>query len=847
MNSKDFELLLPVGQIEMAQAAIHNGADAIYVGFPGFNARGRSYDFELGELAEIIELCHLYGVRVNLALNILIFENELPIVVERLKQVLPLRPDSLIVQDLGLVNVIRELAPEQVIHASTQMTVTNDLAIELVQDLNIKRFVLGRENSLSEIKSIQARTSKELEVFVHGALCVSYSGQCFTSESIGGRSANRGQCAQSCRFQYDLIVDGVKKDLVDRNYLVSPQDLCGIADIPELMKIGVKSFKVEGRLKSPEYVATVAKSYRHAIDRVVLENPMSAAELENSKSKMAIEYSRGFFPGWLHGVNHQELVGGTFASHRGKLLGQITNVKSNSLTFKPSDLQFQIENGDGVAWFYESEKNGASIYSVSQKGQNIELSFASSISVSEKAIGQNIYLNHDRSQKKEIEKIIESRDFQKRIPVSVRLTGEIGRPLVAQVSDGFNQIQMQTDNNLEMAQKRALSIQPLFEEFSSLSGTVFKLDQRNFEVAVQNLDQAYLAHKDLKKLRQSVFEELARQRKFKRIAQSDFSIDQNFSVLKNANIASTKHTNFHILLRDRFQVEDLCEAVRNKELEAKDFDRITLDFEFGRDYESSLARIRSLGIQVGIATTRILKPQEYGNLKVINRLKPDYILVRNLGALEYFKKMEPFGGHLLGDFSLNVTNHRTFDYLLSKGLASICLSYDLNSEQMDQVLSSIDASKAEITIHQSMPSFHMEHCVFAAFLSKGKSFKDCGKPCEKHKVQLKDEFGNYHWIKPDHECRNTMYNSKSQTAIRYLTQWMNLGTGMVRFEALHERRTELISKLNLYLDVMKQNKSVEMALNELNIFENYGLSALQLARDKEYQPIKKDHRFKIEI
>jgi U32 family peptidase len=305
MKAADFELLLPVGQMEMAVAAIQNGADAIYVGFPGFNARGRSYDFEISELKQIIELCHLNYVKVNLAFNIVIFENEIPLVVEALQKVLPLKPDALIVQDLGLVQIIKEMCPEQVIHGSTQMTITNDLAIEFLNDLHIKRFVLGRENSISEIKLITERTSKELEVFVHGALCVSYSGQCFTSETLGGRSANRGQCAQSCRFSYDLFVDGEKKDLVDQSYLVSPKDLCGIAEIPELMKLGVKSFKVEGRLKTPAYVAQVAKSFRKAIEKTLEGSPLNQNQNQNEKNKMGVEYSRGFFPGWLNGVNHQ--------------------------------------------------------------------------------------------------------------------------------------------------------------------------------------------------------------------------------------------------------------------------------------------------------------------------------------------------------------------------------------------------------------------------------------------------------------------------------------------------------------------------------------------------------------
>ena len=224
-------------------------------------------------------------------------------------------------------------------------------------------------------------------------------------------------------------------------------------------------------------------------------------------------------------------------------------------------------------------------------------------------------------------------------------------------------------------------------------------------------------------------------------------------------------------------------------------------------------------------------------------MNPDFILVRNLGALYYFKNVQKFNGALKGDFSLNVTNHRTFNYLVESGLESVCLSYDLNFDQSMSLLKNIDASQAEITIHQSMPSFHMEHCVFAAFLSEGKSYRDCGKPCEKHKVQLKDQFGNHHWIKPDQECRNTMYNASAQTALPYLNDWKQLGIGEIRFEALHESGEELIQKIRHYIDVLENKKSIEAALAGLKVTEKYGLSPRQLMRTEEYQARKKDHSF----
>ena len=301
------ELLLPVGNLPMAIAAIHGGADAIYVGVPGFNARGRTQDLSITELKELIDHCHLYGVKVHLAFNVLVFENELATAAEILKEIIPLGPDAFIVQDLGLVQLIREMAPHMRIHGSTQMTVTNDEAIHLLEDLSVQRFVLGRENSLDEIKLIRKGTERELEVFVHGALCVAYSGQCFTSESLGGRSANRGQCAQSCRLSYEMYVDGEKRDLGDKKYLVSPQDLCGIEEVPALIEAGIDSFKVEGRLKGPEYVASAGVNYQRAIRGE-----------KYSTADMATSYSRGFFSGWLHGVDHQRLVEGSYSAHRGQ-------------------------------------------------------------------------------------------------------------------------------------------------------------------------------------------------------------------------------------------------------------------------------------------------------------------------------------------------------------------------------------------------------------------------------------------------------------------------------------------------------------------------------------------------
>ncbi len=840
------ELLCPVGNLEMALAAIHNGADAIYVGFPHFNARGRSHDFELEELREIIQTCHLYGVRTHLALNILIFPNEIPDVIEALSKVLPLKPDALIIQDLGLVKLVRQMAPDQVIHASTQMTVTNHEAIHLVEDLNIRRFVLGRENSISEIKQIHQTTGKDLEIFVHGALCVSYSGQCFTSESIGGRSANRGQCAQSCRFGYEVHVDGERKQLVDKKYVVSPSDLCGIAEIPELIESGVASFKIEGRLKSAEYVAAATQEYRKAIERYHASKPLSNPELELSKRKLSTTYSRGFFPGWLHGVNHQKLVEGTGKSHRGVEIGRVVEVEKNTMMAELIDV-IDLSPGDGVLWVTKDlTEMGAQIYAI-KKAQNkkVRIEFANEIHLESHLLGARLFLNSQAVQKRELRKSFQDHHMLKKIEVSIHVEARVGSPLKVQMSDGQFTAIAEGNTFVELAKNRAVDEQFFKDELGALGGTPFLL--KSFELSRADDHAIFYSHRELKEIRRELSQKLVKHRRERRVWGDETSLvsatdmyQWSDSLKQGSSTTQDAHaTRLNILLREKAQLADLLQAINQGQISKTEIDCVILDFEFGQDYEQSILSLKSEKICCGIATTRILKPKEYTHFIRIERLNPDVILIRNLGALHYFTQIKPFAGELRGDFSLNVTNHLTADYLLKKGLKSVTASYDLNSAQVCDLLKSSDASKVEITIHQHMPAFHMEHCVFAALLSQGSSFRDCGKPCEKHRVQLVDEFGNRHQIKADPECRNTMFNAVAQSAAGYFAEWRTLNLGSVRYEALFERGQELIGKIAAYQKLLMNKKSAKDLIAELKLSETYGLGEGPISKTNEYRSIKK--------
>ncbi|MFZ4715795.1 MAG: DUF3656 domain-containing U32 family peptidase [Bacteriovoracaceae bacterium] len=807
------ELLLPVGNMDMLLAAIHNGADAVYIGMPKFNARGRTQDFTVQQLKEMMELAHLYGVKVHLAFNILIFEEEMREAEELLKEILPLGPDAFIVQDLGLARLIRSMSPSQIIHGSTQMTVTNHEAMKLMDDLNLKRFVLGREVSMDEMKIIREQTEKELEVFVHGALCVSYSGQCLTSESLGGRSANRGQCAQSCRLDYEMYVDGVKKNLVDEKYLVSPKDLCGIEEVPALTKLGINSFKVEGRLKSKEYVAGAASSYKKVIEG---QNPIGLQE------EMAITYSRGFFSGWLHGVNHQELVSGTYSSHQGLKLGKISkiDVKKKMITLQSS---FELSLGDGLLFTHnlKKESHGGQIYAVQKTGTDqFVISLNNDFPLQSISLEYDCFINSSPKLYKKLNSFVVDKNKNKKIPVFYQVTGLKNKPLVITISDGENIITKSSESLLTLAQNKPLTHSLIEEELGSLGGTCFTKSKVSFDLE----ENYFFNHKELKNIRRELVQNLT----LARITPKQNEIKPGLR-LKHVPSVTKTAKKLTVMLRNKNQVE----ALRGSQVH-----NVILDFDYGKDYRASVLELKSMGFNTAIATTRILKPTEYKNLNVILKAEPDAILVRNLGALQYFKD-QSVSIPLWGDYSLNVTNSMTADYLLQKGLSRLTPSYDLNQWQLFDLLKNTDPSIAEITIHQYIPEFHMEHCVFAGFMSTGKSFRDCGMPCEKHDVVLKDAYGNFHPLKADQECRNTMFRGTPQSAGMLVPELIKLGVNIFRLEALSETAEELRFKIDHYLDLIQEIITPEELLNKVQVSEKYGLSQGQLDQNKIYKDRKK--------
>ncbi|MBC7173192.1 MAG: U32 family peptidase, partial [Polyangiaceae bacterium] len=323
----------PAGTEEAFAAALASGADAIYLGLSeGFNARGRSTAFTLEMLPKLVLRAHAASSKLYLTLNTLVFESELASLERLLRAIVSAGVDALIIQDPATAFIARRLSSDIRLHASTQMTISSVEGAEFAATLGIERVVLPRELSTKEIARFTRESPMECEVFVHGALCMSWSGQCLTSEAFSERSANRGQCSQACRMPYDAIVDGKRRELGDKRYLLSPQDLAAHEALPELLEAGVHSLKIEGRYKGPAYVGTAVDSWRSWRDALLRGATDEDRErLQRDIERTQLTFSRGRSPGFLRGENHQALVVATTPKHRGIALGEVSEVRGRSV------------------------------------------------------------------------------------------------------------------------------------------------------------------------------------------------------------------------------------------------------------------------------------------------------------------------------------------------------------------------------------------------------------------------------------------------------------------------------------------------------------------------------------
>lgn len=832
------ELLAPAGDWDCARAAIENGADAIYFGLDcGFNARHRAKNFHLDDLPELMTLLRGRGVRGYTTMNTLVFPSELPRLVPVIERIADSGVDAVLVQDFGVARMVRAICSELEIHASTQMSLTSAETIAVAAELGLSRVVLARELSLAEIQKIAAATEMPLEVFVHGALCVAYSGQCLTSESLGGRSANRGQCAQACRLPYELICDGRDVDLGDVRYLLSPQDLAGYDSIVALMQSGIASLKIEGRLKTPEYVANLTKHYRGAIDQAITEGQVTISA--KAKEEMELSFSRGFTPGWLEGNDHKRLVPGRHSAKRGIFLGHVLEIQGDRICTR---LAADVSTGDGLGIEStatdgsDQAMQGGRVYSLHtldgekkktiRAGQMVWIGFGrGEIDWSEVAQDGSVFKNDDPKLNRRLRASFNVSDPVTRRDVDFRVTAVVGQPLEVTASLAFASAREETDlvvsarsdDVLQRANKHPATAAMLTEKLNRLGATAFRM--RGLDAHIEG--GPMVPASTINDLRRRVIEQLAA-----RVEQPPRrSIHAAAGHAMLAAIESgdppEQEPKLSVLCRTLEQVAAAADA---------GVDLIYVDFHDVRRYADVSDIVVPRSIPFGIASVRMQKPGEMGLLRVLRRHNPDFILARNLAAIDFFRDSTI---RTIADFSLNVANHRSAEWIRSLGVRRVTASYDLNSDQLADLTDSVPGDWLEVVLHQHIPMFHMEHCVFCSVLSPGTNKTNCGRPCDDHVVQLRDRVGAEHTLQADVACRNTLYNATPQSGAETVTGLLTAGVRWFRLEMLEESERQLIETVGLYRDLLDGKLTARQVWTTLGAANRVGVTrgTLESKRD----------------
>ncbi|MCE5268576.1 MAG: U32 family peptidase [Planctomycetaceae bacterium] len=779
--SKAPELMAPAGDWDCARAAVANGADAIYFGLrDGLNARGRATNFSADELPELMAFLHTYGVKGYLTLNTLVFGDELDEAERLVRLAVAAGIDAALVQDLGLLRLIARLCPELPLHASTQMTLGSAACIAEVAALGLRRVVLPRELSIAQIAAIRRETSVELEAFVHGALCVSYSGQCLASLAFGGRSANRGQCAQPCRLPYDVVCDGRPLDLGQMRYPMSTHDLAAYDRAPELIAAGVSALKIEGRLKPPEYVAAVTRHYRAVIDAasdVASERPASVAEME-------MTFSRGFCHGWLDGPKPRALVSGTSSAKRGTLLGEVTAVCGGRVTVH---LAAPVRRGDGVVFDgdrLEGTEVGGRLYEIfkvgrpvkeATAGELVEIAFRRGmIESGDVQIGRAVWKTDDPRATQRLRKSY-AEGLARRVPVDLTVEGVVGGPLrvKAMTATGAS-CDVESSEPLAEAVKHPMTVELLTEQFGRLGNTAFQLRRLN-----ATLDGRAMAPLSvLGKLRHEMVSRLeaaAGTPPSRNVLEGSAvaAIRAGASVPEAAaaqNVAASPQ--LHALCRSVAHVEAaLGCGVRSVIADLQEIERCA----------DAVRTVHAAGGMILLATPRIEKPGEAGVLQMLADQRPDGLLVRNLAALGFCRRE---GLAAVADFSLNAVNELTVRWLHEQGAQRVTAAYDLDERQLIELAEAVPPEWLEVIAFRHIPMFHAEYCLFCRTLSKGSDRSDCGRPCRRHALKLRDRLGVEHPVLADSQCRNTVFHAEGQACPGGASALLARGVRHFRIELL---------------------------------------------------------------
>jgi len=792
---KEIELLAPVGSFDSLKAAVQNGANAVYLGGKDFSARASANNFDREELKEAVKYAHIRDVRVFVTTNTLIKQNELEDFVEYAKFLYDIDVDAIIMQDIGAAMLIHELLPDFELHASTQMVAHSLEDVQYLESIGFKRVVLARELTVEEIKYICDNANVDIEIFVHGALCVCYSGGCLMSSMIGNRSGNRGRCAQPCRQKYTMIDISTGEEIHNNgDYLLSTKDLNTIEEIDKIIDTGVLSLKIEGRMKKPEYVATVIKSYRDAIDEYETTKKVNISD-ETMEDLYTI-FNRKFTKGLILGEVGDEVMNSNVPNNQGLYVGKVVdyNKKAKRLKIK---LEGTLKKGDGInlgGGTIGRIIKGKDITQIGYKGETIELDFIGEAKKNQLVFKTSDTDLIDRAQKT----YTQDKEFAKSLidaEISIKLDSY---PELRLIDKNENIVTVQGDKLVEKALKVALSEEKIEIQIKKLGNTPYEIDQLKI-----NLDEGVSMPISLiNQMRREAIELLDNAR-----------ISVKGRMYKDNDIKYSPK----IYSRNADNKSKIRVKVNNIEA-LKSILNLDIDMIYYEDVstiEQAMTMANANNKKLIYSAPRIVRNREYKRLEKSDEYCKDHVQISALGQVKYYKENSESVKFDV-DYYLNPFNSETINHYKKEGAETVCISQELNLHEIKETTQYTDL-EIETVAYGYIPMMLSEYCPMGVVARSCKKDKRCAN-CKESKYVLRDFKGEEYRVSQDIFCRSTIYNSSANCLINNLDELSEAGINIFRLDFTHET-PELIEKITeSFIDVI-ENDFVADA-KSLEVFED---------------------------
>lgn len=773
---RDVELLAPVGSFEALKAAVQNGANAVYLGGKDFGARASANNFDRDELKEAVKYAHIRGVQVFVTTNTLRKENEIEDFLEYAKFLYDIDVDAIILQDIGMARLIKRELPDFELHASTQMVAHSLEDVKYLESVGFDRVVLAREVTVEEIKYICDNCKADIEVFVHGALCVCYSGQCLMSSMIGNRSGNRGRCAQPCRQRYELI-DVYTGEVVNSNgdYLLSPRDLNAIEEIDKVIDAGVHSLKIEGRMKRPEYVATVIDGYRKTIDEYLATNKLNVSD--ETINDLYTIFNRKFTKGLLLGDVGKDMMNSQLPNNQGLYVGTVVdyNKKAKRLKIK---LANTLKKGDGInlggGTIGRIIKNG-NIETIGYKGETIELDF-----VGEARKGQIVFKTSDSELMDRVQATFtQDKEFVKNI-IDAKITIKLGQKPILTLKDRHsNEATIEGDKIVEEAMKVALSKEKVETQLRKLGNTPYELDLLEIELD----DNVSLPISLLNQMRRDCIELLDKERVSIKNRKYKNKIVKYKPVLYNRN----KQQEISVKVKNLEQLESALEC---------GVDRIY--YEDTNTIDKGMSLAMKYNKKVIYSAPRIIRNKEYNHLAKANNAGVESVQVGNYGSIDYFKDKK-----LNIDYYLNAFNSETINYYKEIGADTLCISQELNINEIKETIKYTDIN-IESVVYGYTPLMITEYCPMGVIVRDCKKDKRVAK-CKESIYALRNSKGDEFRVSQDIFCRSTIYNSNVTCMLDNLYELHEIGINILRLDFTLEDKDTVKEVIEAYQEVLSND------------------------------------------